>query len=70
MAMHPWRSPSWYGWIKPEAAHATPTGLCQRCSEASAWVLARLEDKGCSLELRCLNTKHATHGNKVELTWR
>ncbi|MDP6546052.1 MAG: metallophosphoesterase [Phycisphaerae bacterium] len=41
-----------------------------RKTESSAWVLARLEDKGCSLELRCLNTKHATHGKKVELTWR
>lgn len=41
-----------------------------RKTESSAWVLARLEDNGCSLELRCLDAKHATHGQKVEMTWR
>jgi len=41
-----------------------------RRTEPSSWVLARLEETGISLELRSLNTKHAKHGKKVELTWR
>ncbi|MBC8867922.1 MAG: metallophosphoesterase [Planctomycetes bacterium] len=41
-----------------------------RKSAASAWVLAQLGEKGISLELRALDTKHADHGKKIELTWR
>jgi len=39
-------------------------------SQPSAWVLAQLERDGISLELRCLDPKHAMNGNKFELTWR
>jgi len=41
-----------------------------RKTQASAWVLARLEHTGLSLELRCLDARHAAHGKKIELTWR
>ena len=38
--------------------------------QPSSWVLASLKETGISLELRCLDPKHAAHGKKVELTWR
>lgn len=36
----------------------------------SGWVHARVEDKKMSLELRCVDTTHKAHGEKVELEWR
>jgi len=39
-------------------------------SQPSAWVLAQLGRNGISLELRCLDPKHAMNGDKFELTWR
>jgi len=39
-------------------------------SHPSAWVIAQLQPKGISLELRCLDAKHKAHGQKVELAWR
>jgi 3',5'-cyclic AMP phosphodiesterase CpdA len=34
------------------------------------WTLAQLEPRGMRLELRCLDSKRADHGQKVELAWR
>ena len=39
-------------------------------SQASAWVMARLEHTGITLEIQALDTKNITHGKKIELTWR
>jgi hypothetical protein len=36
----------------------------------NGWVDVRLSDAGATLELRCLDTKHPKHGEKVELDWR
>ncbi len=36
----------------------------------SGWVHANLERNGMKLELRCLDRKHAAHGQKVDLKWR
>jgi 3',5'-cyclic AMP phosphodiesterase CpdA len=36
----------------------------------SGWVHAQVEDKKMRLELRCLDTSHKDHGQKVELEWR
>lgn len=38
--------------------------------QPSAWVDAHLAENGMSLELRCLDPKHAWHGQKHELEWR
>lgn len=36
----------------------------------SGWVHAKVEDQKMSLELRCIDTTHKAHGQKVELEWR
>jgi len=36
----------------------------------SGWVHAVVEDKKMRLELRCVDTSHKDHGQKVELEWR
>jgi 3',5'-cyclic AMP phosphodiesterase CpdA len=36
----------------------------------SGWVHAMVEDKKMRLELRCVDTSHKDHGQKVELAWR
>jgi 3',5'-cyclic AMP phosphodiesterase CpdA len=36
----------------------------------SGWVHAIVEDKKMRLELRCIDTTHKAHGQKVELEWR
>jgi hypothetical protein len=36
----------------------------------SGWVHAMVEDKKMRLELRCIDTTHKAHGQKVELAWR
>lgn len=36
----------------------------------SGWVHAIVEDKKMRLELRCIDTSHKAHGQKVELEWR
>jgi 3',5'-cyclic-AMP phosphodiesterase len=38
--------------------------------EPSGWVHAIVEDKKMRLELRCVDTTHKAHGQKVELEWR
>jgi calcineurin-like phosphoesterase family protein len=38
--------------------------------EPSGWVHAIVEDKKMRLELRCVDTAHKAHGQKVELEWR
>jgi Icc-related predicted phosphoesterase len=38
--------------------------------DPSGWVHAIVEDKKMSLELRCVDTSHKDHGQKVELEWR
>lgn len=35
----------------------------------SGWVTARIDDKGMTLELRCLNKAHEEHGQKKRLEW-
>ncbi|MCP4375422.1 MAG: twin-arginine translocation signal domain-containing protein [bacterium] len=37
---------------------------------ATSWMLAHLKKTGMELELRCLDTKHVTNGQKTKLTWR
>jgi len=38
--------------------------------QPSGWVHATVEDKKMHLELRCVDTTHKAHGQKVELEWR
>jgi hypothetical protein len=38
--------------------------------DPSGWVHATVEDKKMRLELRCVDTTHKAHGQKVELEWR
>jgi Icc protein len=38
--------------------------------DPSGWVHAMVQDKKMSLELRCVDTGHKAHGEKVELEWR
>jgi len=38
--------------------------------DPSGWVHAVVEDKKMRLELRCVDTAHKAHGQKVELEWR
>jgi calcineurin-like phosphoesterase family protein len=38
--------------------------------DPSGWVHAVVEDKKMRLELRCVDTSHKDHGQKVELEWR
>jgi predicted phosphodiesterase len=38
--------------------------------DPSGWVHAVVEDKKMKLELRCVDTTHKAHGQKVELEWR
>jgi 3',5'-cyclic-AMP phosphodiesterase len=38
--------------------------------DPSGWVHAMVEDKKMRLELRCVDTTHKDHGQKVELEWR
>jgi Icc protein len=38
--------------------------------DPSGWVDAHLKEDGMSLELRCIDTTHPKHGEKVDLTWR
>jgi Icc protein len=38
--------------------------------DPSGWVHAIVEDKKMRLELRCVDTSHKAHGQKVELEWR
>jgi len=38
--------------------------------DPSGWVHAIVEDKKMSLELRCVDTSHKDHGQKVQLEWR
>jgi calcineurin-like phosphoesterase family protein len=38
--------------------------------DPSGWVHALVQDKKISLELRCVDTSHKAHGQKVELEWR
>ena len=47
-----------------------PTTAYTGAPEKGAWVLAKLEKTGISLELHTLNTKNTNNGKKVELTWR
>ncbi len=39
-------------------------------AQSSAWVKARLELTGMTLELQSLDAKNIAHGRKIELTWR
>ena len=47
-----------------------PTAYVFTPGKPNGWVHANLERKGMKLELRCLDRKHADHGQKVELKWR
>lgn len=38
--------------------------------QPSAWVDARIGKSGAAMELRCLDTKHPWHGQKVPMKWR
>jgi 3',5'-cyclic-AMP phosphodiesterase len=48
----------------PTTAYTFKEGL------ANGWVHASLERKGIQLQLRCLDTKHAQHGESHDLKWR
>ena len=50
--------------------NAPATAYVFRKGQPSAWLIAQLQPKGISLELRCLDAKHKAHGEKVELPWR
>jgi Icc protein len=39
-------------------------------NQPTGWVDAHLREDGINLELRCTDTAHPKHGQKVELTWR
>ena len=47
-----------------------PVSYVFREGEPSGWVLATLEETGMRLELRCIDTSHKAHGQKVKLEWR
>jgi 3',5'-cyclic AMP phosphodiesterase CpdA len=47
-----------------------PTSYVFESGPPSGWVHAALRPDGMRLELRCLDTKHATHGQIADLTWR
>lgn len=38
--------------------------------QPTGWVDTHLRDDGMNMELRCIDTSHPKHGQKVELTWR
>ncbi len=39
-------------------------------SQTSSWVLAQLKKDGIALTQKCLDSAHADHGKKVELSWQ
>jgi len=47
-----------------------PVSYVFREGEPSGWVHALVEETGMQLELRCVNTSHKAHGQKVKLQWR
>jgi 3',5'-cyclic AMP phosphodiesterase CpdA len=47
-----------------------PVSYVFREGEPSGWVHALVEETGIQLELRCVNTSHKAHGQKVKLQWR
>jgi hypothetical protein len=46
------------------------TGYVFDKAQPAAWVMAQIEPKGLRLQLRCLDTARAEHGQVKELTWR
>lgn len=47
-----------------------PVGYVFQEGNPSGWVHAVVEDTKMHLELRCIDTTHKAHGQKVELVWR
>ena len=47
-----------------------PVSYVFREGEPSGWVHALIEQNGMQLELRCVDTTHKAHGQKVKLQWR
>jgi len=47
-----------------------PTAYVFAASNPNGWVHARVTADGMTLELRCLDQRHAQHGQRVELKWR
>jgi hypothetical protein len=41
-----------------------------KAGQPSGWVDAHLREDGMSLELRCIDTTHPKHGEKLDLNWR
>jgi 3',5'-cyclic AMP phosphodiesterase CpdA len=47
-----------------------PVSYVFREQNPSGWVHARIEPKALQLELRCIDTTHEDHGQKLRLEWR
>jgi Icc protein len=47
-----------------------PTAYVFQQGQPNGWVQANLRKDGMWLELRCLDQKHAQHGQIVDLQWR
>ncbi len=80
LADHPAAKAYLYGhshdWGLKQDEHAVhhvnlpPTSYVFDPKRPGGWVRATLSPRGLSLELRALDTAHAQHGEKHELTWR
>lgn len=47
-----------------------PVAYVFQDGQPSGWVRLTLADEGMKLELRCIDTSHRDHGQKVDLKWR
>jgi Icc protein len=61
--------------VKPDSSgihliNLPPTAYLFKEGKPNGWVHATLERKGIRLELRCLDSKHAQHGEVHDLKWR
>jgi len=56
----------WY----PTLINLPPVSYVFREGEPSGWVHATVGPAGMHLELRCIDTTHKDHGQKLKLEWR
>jgi 3',5'-cyclic-AMP phosphodiesterase len=63
----------WRTWVDESGIHCInlpPMAYVFNEGDPAGWVHARLERRGLSLELRCIDPKHRLQGQKLELKWR
>ena len=63
----------WHVQEDPSGIHLVnlpATGYVFDAAQPSGWVSATIEPRGMRLQLRCVNSKRADHGQTVNLAWR